>query len=896
MDQSSLHDKIYNVDSEERMKAVKLLGALFESFPDRKLAFEDLLRLCSDEDSTIREEAIISLTTVFPNVPDRELAWERFLNLTAYPSEQVIEAAVKAITTVFPLMPDKNRAWKDIFGLIISKYSFEDISLGVSRSLSYIIPQVPDKQQVWTDLLEMIFSKEGTLQKKAASLLITVFPELEENKKEEAWKDLIRFAASDNSDVQKEIFLALPLAFASAQNRSSACNDILKLTQHENRNVKRQALDTLITVFPQILETTEKATAWKDFFRLMSTEEDYVKDTAAYPLVMVLPEQKDKERVWKALIGLTEDEDEYIQKKAADGLIDVLVKAYQDVPDKKKALRDLICLTEKKDSYVLRKSVKVLTEEEKGKGKEKEEKTDREEKNKLRRLYELTNEGLTDEKQLFVQRVAANSLSDERKKQDFDLYRLEVGRASSADSHVKKGIVKSFATTPELQDNTAPKLQDKKEIVAELLHLNSDPDPLVRRGAIETLLAEEKSWAFFDLVRLASGQDAQFRKKATELLLKAFPCAEGKQEAWTELVRLTSSEDREVRKGAITSLSEAYFQVPDKDRAWGDLIRLSRHNDSFVQRVSARTLAPAFFHLRDKTSAWKDLQVLANAPYTYVRKYALRALARACLWRSLKAENEGTYIFGLREAVGYFKEAAEVHTKANISEFYLPFYEALLYIIASDTPERKAGIEVERYLSKVTKEIQDSEESQELFGITTHLADLLQEAGKLNPKDLYAKKALLETCILTFDQALELFDDVEERAIIEKKSKGKEYSGPGKVLMEKKMKETISGIRYRARVTCLKSKGSPGQSLACTLSQKVRKWKFEELDKDGKKLDRQLEALLNLIKSKIPYVPENMYIFEKIEDIRQEGDMLERYRKVPKLLSLIPEARMLAKR
>lgn len=952
MDQASVHNKVYSVASEERMKAVKQLGAFFESFPDRKLAFEDLLRLCSDENNTVREESIISLTTVFPNVPDPELAWERFLNLTAYPSERILNVAVKALITVFPLMPDKNRAWKEIFGLIISESSFEDVSLGISNSLSYITPQVPDKQQVWDDLLEMVISKDGKLRQKAASLLIMVFPELEESKKEKAWKKLIRLAVSESRDVQKEIFLALPLAFASLQNRSNACNDILELTQHENKDVRRQATDTFIAVFPQILETAEKMDVWENFLGLMNTEDDSVKDIDTVkdrdtkPLLMEFPELNYQKRAWETLIMLTEDKDEAVQKKAVDALIDTFVKVFQDIPDKKKALEDLIYLAEKKSSPVLRKGVKVLTslypetlfdsvsdhaqvdmEDIDAKlltpfdpevSEEKEEKGE--------------NGKLPNEKTTFLQRIANNSLSDERKKPDLDQKRLEFGRATHADSSIKtlkssledslvnssrngsvsnpgNGLIKTDVIKPsspgsEIQNKTSLEFQDKKEVVAELLRLSSDSDPLVRRGAIETLLAEGKNWAFFDLVHLASGQNSQFRKEATELLLKAFPRAGDKQEAWAELVSLTSSGDREIRKGAAIALFEAYFQVPDKDRAWRDLFRLSEHNDSFVQRASARILAPAFFHLQDKTRAWKDLQVLSNDPYTYVRKYAFRALARACLWRSLKAENEAAYIFGLKEAVSYFKEADEVPTKANIFEYYLPFYEAFLYITASDTPEKKAQIEVERYLSKVTEEIQGYGESQKFLEIINNLATLLQEAGKLDPEDLHAKKALLETCILTFDRAVSLFDEAEERAILEKKNTGTstgtttgtEHSELGKTLMVKKMKEAISGIRYQARVTCLKSTGTPGQSLTCALSQKVREWKFEDLDKDGKELNKQLESLLNLIRSKIPYVSENMQIFEKIEEIRQERDMLERYRKVSKLFSLLPRAKILGKR
>ncbi len=63
--------------------------------------------------------------------------------------------------------------------------------------------------------------------------------------------------------------------------------------------------------------------------------------------------------------------------------------------------------------------------------------------------------------------------------------------------------------------------------------------------------------------------------------------------------------------------------------------------------------------MTDKTMAWRDLQVLVDNPYVYVQRYALRSLGRASLWRAIKAENEAAYLFGLKEAVKYFKEASE---------------------------------------------------------------------------------------------------------------------------------------------------------------------------------------------------------------------------------------------
>jgi HEAT repeat protein len=476
-----------------------------------------------------------------------------------------------------------------------------------------------------------------------------------------------------------------------------------------------------------------------------------------------------------------------------------------------------------------------------------------------------------------------------------------------------------------------PGLPEKEKIIEELLRLSSDQDPKIRRGAIDSLLTiyslksgkeqdiwnellkmsgdtdtgvrkgaasmlsrvfpvvEEKSTVFSDLVKLTESQDAQLRKKAAELFTIAFAYSDDKQKAWDDLLRLTFAEDREVRKEAILALSSGYSEVPDKRKVWSDLIRLSTHGDNFVQRVATRTLGSAFFYVPDKTQAWKDLQVLIGNPYIYVHMYALRSLGKASLWRALKAENEATYLFGLKEAVKYFKESAETSTSTLIPELYYRFYESLLQILFG---ERSSRLESERYISEVTHEIRYLEEDQRLLKTMEEFSELLLAAGNLTAGDLPAHKKPLETCIEAFDRASGLFDIMEEDVILEQKNLRKECSITGKVVMEHKLKMVLSGIRYKARTACFQAKGKPTEKITCAVNQRVKTWSFQDLEKDGKELDRQLESLLSTLRIQIPFIPENTNIFKKLEDISQEQCLLERYRQVSRLLSLIPGAKM----
>lgn len=499
-----------------------------------------------------------------------------------------------------------------------------------------------------------------------------------------------------------------------------------------------------------------------------------------------------------------------------------------------------------------------------------------------------------------------------------------LGPTDDRDEYLRKdseeSLARSYASLPE-----------KEKIMQEILRLSSDPNPQIRRGAIDSLLTiyslksgkeqdiwnellkisgdtdtgvrkgaasmlsrvfpvvEEKSTVLSDLVKLTESRDAQLRKKAAELFTVAFAYSDDKQKAWDDLLRLTSAEDREVRKEAVLALSSGYQEVPDKAKVWSDLIRLSTHGDNFVQRVATRTLGPAFFYVPDKTQAWKNLQVLIGNPYIYVRMYALRSLGKASLWRALKAENEAAYIFGLKEAVKYFKESAEASTSTVIPELYYSFYNALLQILFG---ERSSRLESERYILEVTHEIKYLEEDKRLFKIMEEFSDLLLAAGNLTAGDLPARKKLLETSIEAFDRASGLLDIMEEDAILEQKNLRKECSITGKVITEQKLKEVLSGIRYKARTACFKAKGKPTEKITCAVNQRVQTWSFQDLEKDRKELDRQLDSLLSTLRVQIPFIPENTYIFKKLDDISQEQYLLERYRKVSRLLSMIPGAKI----
>jgi hypothetical protein len=330
--------------------------------------------------------------------------------------------------------------------------------------------------------------------------------------------------------------------------------------------------------------------------------------------------------------------------------------------------------------------------------------------------------------------------------------------------------------------------QDKKlENWSEILKMAGNRDTGIRRSAVDLLArifldVKERPGVFFDLVKLTESQDALIREKAAELFPIAFKYSDEKQRAWEELVRLSSTDDRKIRREAVLTLSSGYAKVPDKDKAWKDLVRLSDHSDNFVKRTATRALGNVFFLAPDKTEAWRDLQKVTANPYNYVRKYAFRSLGKASLWRSLRAENETTYIFGIKEAFRFFKDANEVPTDTNIPDLYQPFYEALLSILFSEIPGI-AKIESELYVSKLSHEIRVS--GLQFHETINQLVELLRGAGDLPPGDLSAQKKLLETSIQTFEKFSYFFEIKEEEAISSPKTTKKEHPKPGKEILER---------------------------------------------------------------------------------------------------------------
>ncbi|HET8689419.1 MAG TPA: HEAT repeat domain-containing protein, partial [Methanosarcina sp.] len=403
----------------------------------------------------------------------------------------------------------------------------------------------------------------------------------------------------------------------------------MRLTGDESEYIRGKAADTLVSIFPDM---PNKEIVWIDLLSLTRAKDEYVRNTAANALKLVFPYLGKKDFAWKELIELAGDKDEYVRRTAAE----TLSKVSPHMP-KDKAYSDLANLAKKSVNYRLRELATLAADYPQlfynydSRGRKLEE---------MKENIELRDGTKIDEEKL----IGVKELSSER-----------------------------FVNLPEeavLSDNS-----DKKQYNwSEVLKLAEARDTKVRRHTADLLArifsdVKTRPGVFFDLVKLTESQDAHIRKKAAELFPVAFEYSDEKQKVWDELVRLTLAVDRVVRREAVLALSSGYAEVSDKDKAWKDLVRLSNYRDNFVKRVATRALGNAFFYVIDKTEAWRDLEKVQANSYIFVRKYAFRSLGIASLWKSLRAENEVTYIFGIKEAIKFFIEADKISTDTNIPDF-----------------------------------------------------------------------------------------------------------------------------------------------------------------------------------------------------------------------------------
>jgi HEAT repeat protein len=283
-------------------------------------------------------------------------------------------------------------------------------------------------------------------------------------------------------------------------NRHGAWEDLHRLTQDNNDNVRLSAADTLRTAFSL---ATDKDKAWEDLHRLTQDNNDNVRTIAVYALGSAFSHVPDKDKAWEDLIKLTQDKNYNVILLAANALGSV----YSLVPDKDNAWEDLVKLTK--------------------------------------------NEYAND-----VKRCAAGALGNafslvtDKDKAWEDLHRL----TQDKNDNVRWG-------TADALRSAFPLVTDKDKAWEDLHRLTQDKNDNVRRSAADALrsafpLVTDKDKAWEDLHRLTQDKNDNVRRSAAGALGNAFSLVTDKDKAWEDLHRLTQDKDYEVRRDALHSLGK----------------------------------------------------------------------------------------------------------------------------------------------------------------------------------------------------------------------------------------------------------------------------------------------------------------------------------------------------
>ncbi|WP_440955034.1 HEAT repeat domain-containing protein [Methanosarcina sp. Mfa9] len=957
IDQETLHDGTLNPFMEEKIDALNQLSTNFEFLPDREQAFDDMLRLSSDKDKLVAETAVKTLELVYPHVSDRKRLWTKLAGLTANQAPGVQKAAVHALASSYTLMPGEQRVWNDFLKLAgsgtdsVKEYAFS--------CLKSVFPLVPDKTQAWKDLFELRESADMNTRVEATRTLGTVFSHVEDQDK--AWKELFKLALEERGALQKEAFEALASAFIHSRNKETEWQDLLGLIDSEKGTLRRHAADTMFLVFPHL---PDRNRAWSTLLRLSGAADSRVRNRAADSITSLFPHLEDKDGAWIDLTELAGSKVSYIRGRAAD----TLVQAFPHVSDKKKAWEDLLRLTAESHSYVIRRAMHALAsaypylafDEE---ASEEFSKITRNPAFARRSVaYSLASvfkEGNAKgpgnpEKQLsvellklaidedsYVRMDAADSLASafphlpEKKKICNRLLNLSAhpnpiirkgasvslrslfslqgdqntGMNEGPDKDIEVGSEKNIEVSSEKDIKASLGQEIITDVWEEVLRMGVDNESSVRKDAADLLAlvfpkVENKKSIFYNLSDLCSGPDNYLRKSASDLLALAFPFAEDKQDAWDQLVQLTSHWDKDVRKGAAKAFAPSFSQVPDKKKAWADLLSLTNHRDSSVQRAAVRAFESAYTAHPDPHQALESLKKLTGSERAYVRKYAFRSLGIASLHAAAKAKSEAECMYGLKEAVLYFRNSAKTASNHPLPGFYLNFYEAFLNLLSagssgkfsvSSDPSEIGREESEKYFSAMVCEMGDVDEIDTLSRTFSKFAKILQEAAEPGSIDLASKKKLLESSLRIFEDSCALFERVEEEVVLSKKFEQKGHPALKQKVSEQRLKDTLEEIREKARFACFLVKGTSSEEIASAVSREVRDWTFES-PADKKVLMQKIESLETIIRINIPESPENSHIFDRLEDIRKERHLLSRCRIVARLVGQVPMAMIPAER
>jgi len=187
-----------------------------------------------------------------------------------------------------------------------------------------------------SEIHRKILSNEVNERRMGIAELYINFLSLPDKKK--ACEDVCRLVEDMNRDVRMFVARSLGIAFPHFYNKKQAWDNLIRLAMDKDYNVQFWASDSIRSAFPNILD---KKQAWEDLIILTKEESHNMLRYGIKSLKNVFPYAPDKNQAWKDLVSLTNSNNILLLHDA----IYALGTVFPFVTDRKQAWKDLHQLT-----------------------------------------------------------------------------------------------------------------------------------------------------------------------------------------------------------------------------------------------------------------------------------------------------------------------------------------------------------------------------------------------------------------------------------------------------------------------------------------------------------------------------------------------------------------------
>jgi hypothetical protein len=103
------------------------------------------------------------------------------------------------------------------------------------------------------------------------------------------------------------------------------------------------------------------------------------------------------------------------------------------------------------------------------------------------------------------------------------------------------------------------------------------------------------------------------------------------------------------------------------------------------------------------------------------------------------------------------------------------------------------------------------------------------------------------------------------------------------------LNKSIKEIQEKAKITCKESMGTSTEEIACAVCDEVQRWEINSQEE----ISQNIEDIVDLLKSKVANLPENTYLLNKIESIKNERDLTKQYRALLFVIEQIPTMKVI---